>query len=242
MIKGVFFDVGGTLYSYKSMKPAENIFLERLAEKLEHDHAEVVEQFHLAGEDAVRVIMPKPFYLIRDFFEMTFTNLLARIGKPNLQHHFDWYEERQRDTLVKGMQLMAGCHEALGSLKDMGLYLAAVSNADENHLQPLVERGQFQRWLTHWTSSEAAGACKPNREFFEIALRKSGLPADQIMFVGDSLEQDIAGAHAMGMTTVLISETGGPSPGTLGVKCPDPNFKISKLSELPGIISKLNTH
>ena len=237
MIKGVFFDVGGTLFSYESMKPAENIFLQRLAEKLEHDHVEVVEQFHLAGKDAVKVILPKPFYLVRDYFEMTFTNLLARIGKPHLQHQFGWYEELQRDTLVNGMQLMAGCHETLGSLTDMGLYLAAVSNADENHLQPLVHR-----WLTHWTSSEAAGACKPNRKFFEIALNKSGLQANQIVFVGDSLEQDIAGAHAMGMTTVLISETGGPSPGILGVKCPDPNFKIRTLSELPMIVAKLNAH
>ena len=121
----------------------------------------------------------------------------------------------------------------------MGLYLSAVSNADDVHLDALAERAQFNRWLDHRTSSEAAQSCKPDLRIYEVALQKAGLPAEQVMFVGDSLEQDIRGAHAMGMTTVLITEIEGHAPMHLGMETPDPDFQIRKLDELPGIVEKL---
>jgi HAD superfamily hydrolase (TIGR01509 family) len=137
------------------------------------------------------------------------------------------------------MELMPDCHDTLTRLKTMGFYLAAVSNADEDQLQPLVERGQLNQWLTHWTSSEVAQSCKPDLRFFEVALKKSGLAADEVMFVGDSPEQDILGAHAMGMTTVLITEADRHAPMHIGRKTPEPNFTIAGLSELPGIVERL---
>lgn len=66
------------------------------------------------------------------------------------------------------------------------------------------------------------------------------MAANQILFVGDSLEQDIQGAHAMGMKTALITELDGPAPMHVGRETPQPDFQIATLSELPGIVEKLN--
>jgi len=241
VIKGVFFDVGGTLYSYRNMLPTMMAVLKKVADRLElkHDFLEVARHYHLANKDADKAFADKPFYLFRDYFDDIFAGFLKRIGREDLRGHFEWFESYSRETLIGSLELRADCHEALARLKQMGLYLAAVSNADENQLAPLVERGQLHRWLTHWTSSEAARSCKPHRQFFDVALEKSGLSADQVLFVGDSLEQDIQGAHAVGMTTVLISEVDGPAPMHVGRQTPEPDFKITSLHELPAIVESL---
>ncbi len=244
MIKGIFFDVGGTLYSYRSMQPTLVKLLEMLATRLEleHDITDVVHHYQLANKEVDKNFANKPFYLFRDYFQAVFANFLARIEKTQLHGHADWFEQNHREMLIDSLELQSDCHATLDRLKDMGLYLSVVSNADTNQLLPLVERGQLHRWLTHWTSSQEAQSCKPDRRFFEIALQKSGLAADQVMFVGDSLEQDIQGAHAMGMTTVFISETGQPAPMETGRETPKPDFSISRLSELPEIVERFGKH
>ncbi len=238
MIKGVFFDVGGTLYSYKTMQPTMMVLLQELKERLalDHDLNEVARLFQVANKAADKEFATKPAYLFYDYFKAIFLNFIASIDKQHLHEHFEWFEQRQREKLVGGMQLQPDCHDTLDRLKAMGLYLSAVSNADENHLQPLVERGELHRWLTDWTSSEAAKSCKPDRQFFDIALKKAGLKPEEVVFVGDSLEQDILGAHNVGLGTVLITEPGIPTPMHIGRDVPQPDYRITTLSELPDII------
>ncbi|HKY89533.1 MAG TPA: HAD hydrolase-like protein, partial [Nevskiaceae bacterium] len=65
---------------------------------------------------------------------------------------------------------------------------------------------------------------------------KSGLAAGDVLFVGDSPEQDIHGANAVGMRTALITEPGSPPPMHVGRKTVDPDHRITRLSELPGIV------
>ena len=241
MIKGVFFDVGGTLYTYRNVQSTFQVVLEQMARKLEleHDFSEVVTHYRAANKEIDLAISTKPFYLFRDHIKATFRNFLDRIDHGHLHHHADWFEEIHTERMVGCMEIMPDCHDTLTKLKSKGLYLSAVSNADTNHLKPLIENAQLHRWLNDWTCSEQAESCKPDRRFFEIALKKSGLAADQVLFVGDSLEQDITGAHAMGMNTVLITELDQPAPFETGRKSPDPDFKIRRLSELPAIIENM---
>lgn len=240
MIKGIFFDVGGTLYSYGDLHAGMRGLIAAIAARLEleHDYAELAHHYRRAVSDIDAVIVDKPFYLIRDYFAWTFARFLARIDQPHLHGHGEWFVQ-QRVAMMGRIVLKPDCHATLGRLQAMGLYLSVLSNADEDMLQPLIERAELQRWLTHWTSSEAARSCKPDRRCFEIALEKSGLAPDQVLFVGDSVEQDVAGAHAAGMTTVLIADGDHPAPMHTGREVPEPDFHISILSALPGIVESL---
>jgi len=241
VINGVFFDVGGTLYTYRNMQATMLRLLKELAVRLEleHDFVTVARHYQLASQEIDRLAAEKPFYLFRDSAEDIFAAFLKRIDRPHLRSHFEWFDAHQRETLVGCLELKPDCYDVLAGLKSMGLYLSAVSNADENQLMPLVEKAGLQRWLNHWTSSEAARSCKPDRRIFELALEKSGLSADEVLFVGDSLEQDIQGAHAVGMTTVLISDIAGFAPMHVGRETPDPDFRIVNLKELLEIVQRL---
>ena len=63
------------------------------------------------------------------------------------------------------------------------------------------------------TSAEA-GARKPAPAIFEQALELAGVPADDAIHVGDTLDEDVAGARAAGIEPVLIRR--GERPGRAG--------------------------
>jgi FMN phosphatase YigB (HAD superfamily) len=54
-----------------------------------------------------------------------------------------------------------------------------------------------------WVLSFEVGVAKPDRRIFEIALDRLGLPADQVLMVGDRAGWDGA-ATDLGMTTLLL--------------------------------------
>ena len=240
MIKGIFFDVGGTLYTYKNIRGAMMETVKELADRLqlEQDFEEVAREYALANKEVDVLMAGKPFYLFRDYFRDIHTAFLKRIDKEHLSDHLDWFTPYQNQKVMGSMEIKPDCHDALSRLKDMGLYLSAVSNADDDMLEPLVQNERLDRWLTHWTSSETAKSCKPDSLFYEIAMQKAGLTADQVLFVGDSMEQDILGAQRVGMRTVLIHDVGFDAMAT-GREVAEPHFRISSLSELPAIVEKL---
>jgi 2-haloalkanoic acid dehalogenase type II len=241
VLKGILFDLGGTLYSYEKLEHATHAVVEKLVEELRLDRpiAEVQALHREANKHADRHYADVPYYLFRDYFLTIFEFMLERLGRPELRDHFDWFEEYQRVMLLSSMQIKDDCHATLQRLRQQGLYLSVVSNADENMLHPLITRAGLKPYLDHWTSSEAARSCKPDRRFFEVALQKSGLRAEEVLFVGDSLEQDIHGAHGLGIRTVLISEHDRPAPMHLGRQVAEPSFKIRRLTELLDIVATL---
>jgi 2-haloacid dehalogenase len=241
MVKGIFFDLGGTLYSYGTMGQSTLTALDNFARRINHPMSalELAGEYQLANKVSDQRFAPQPFYLFKDYFESTFIEFINRIGCADQAHQLDWFIEQHTSLLLDNLALQPDCHQTLEDLKSRGLYVSVVSNSDEDQLQPLIEKAGIAKWLDHWTSSEAAQSCKPDARFFELALEKSGLSPEEVVFVGDSLEQDIAGASRIGMTTVLITETDTPAPMHLGTVSVQPDHNISRLGELVPIIDKL---
>jgi ribonucleotide monophosphatase NagD (HAD superfamily) len=67
--------------------------------------------------------------------------------------------------------------------------------------------------LEYASGRRAIGVGKPERAFFELALRALGLPPGAVAMVGDDPELDIGGAQAAGLRAILV-ETGRYQPGT----------------------------
>lgn len=84
--------------------------------------------------------------------------------------------------------------------------------------------------------SAEIGWSKPSRPAFEAALAALGTPADQTLFVGDDLDNDMRGAKALGMHTAWLPRPGA-EPGS-AEDCID--FKLDGLSDLLGIVANMN--
>jgi putative hydrolase of the HAD superfamily len=232
--RAVFFDLGGTLFSYRDVGRWTLDALKGMAEQLGVDAPvrEIGMAYRAASHEANGRYVSQPFYMHRDLFRDTFTGFAERLGKTPTPEFVDWSEDALRQALVDNVVLRSDCLETLAALRDAGLYLSIVSNIDDDHLMPMVERSGLSDLLQHWTSSEEARSCKPDPGFFQLALEKAERSPEEVLFVGDSPEHDIAGAKNLGMTAVLIVEEGAKPPLQSGRATVDPDHEIRTLSEL----------
>ena len=72
---------------------------------------------------------------------------------------------------------------------------------------------------------------KPDRRIFEFAAQKAGCPLDELLHVGDSLENDVAGANAAGAHTVWLNRESRANDTGIGA-----GYEISSLTDLPEIV------
>ena len=68
-------------------------------------------------------------------------------------------------------------------------------------------------------TSEDAKSYKPRKELFEFALNSTGLSAEQVIHMGDSLSSDIKGASSVGINAVWVNRSGRDVPdGVISVR------------------------
>ena len=96
---------------------------------------------------------------------------------------------------------------ALTGLRDRGLRLIAVSNWDCS-LPRVIARCGLERMLDGTVTSAEAGARKPDPAIFSAALELAGCEAGEALHVGDTEEEDVAGARAAGIRALLIDREG----------------------------------
>jgi len=96
---------------------------------------------------------------------------------------------------------------ALEALRNRGLALVCVSNWDIS-LETVLERCGLGALLDGAVSSAETGARKPDPAIFGPALTIAGCAAGEALFIGDTPEEDTAGAEAAGIRALLIDRDG----------------------------------
>lgn len=81
--------------------------------------------------------------------------------------------------------------------------IGLLSNADDSFLLPFLEKAElgFDAVL----SSENVGAYKPHPKGFMTIAARLGVEPHQILFVGDTMRDDILGAQSVGMMTGYVA-------------------------------------
>jgi putative hydrolase of the HAD superfamily len=97
---------------------------------------------------------------------------------------------------------------ALADLRASGLTLVAVSNWDIS-LPRVLQRCGLGEQLDATVTSAGAGARKPDPAIFSVALELAGCRPEEALHVGDTPEEDVAGARAAGIRPLLIDRDGG---------------------------------
>jgi len=125
---------------------------------------------------------------------------------------------------------IAGAHEVVRALH--GAYrIGIVSNGFARVKQQQLAASGFAECLETIVISEAIGAAKPDRAFFDAAFERLGQPArHEVLIIGDSLSSDIAGGHAYGIDTCWYNPAQRELP-TLP-EHPRPTYSIARLEQL----------
>jgi HAD superfamily hydrolase (TIGR01509 family) len=124
----------------------------------------------------------------------------------------------------------------LDQLKGRGLRLGLVSNVA---LLPDLMRADLKALgilprLDATAFSSEVGTRKPDPRIFQTVLERLDVPAGRAVFVGDRLTDDIGGAHALGMRTVLSRQFRHEEPGDIR-----PDAVIERLDDLPAVLDGL---
>jgi putative hydrolase of the HAD superfamily len=238
VIKGILFDLGGTLFSYAGGRNMGRAIFEMAKDVgVEAEPHEIGSAWHRANQSAMRAYSSQAYFLHRDLFGETLRTFASSFGASVTDEIAARFHAMQRDAVVDHLPIRSDCLETLATLKAWGVYLAIVSNIDDDYLDPLVEKHGLDEVLDHWTSSEEARSCKPDVGIYRYALKKAGLGVSETLFVGDSLQHDIAGASAAGMRSARIIEEGVDTPLTSGLEITaQPDYEISELAELLGLV------
>ena len=118
---------------------------------------------------------------------------------------------------------------SLGALRALGVRSAVVSNWDCSLGGLLAGLGLGGLFDSVVTSAET-GFRKPDPRIFEAALATVQCRPERALFVGDSLDVDIAGGRAAGIRSVLIDRSAA-APDTGDVE------RIFTLDNLPALLS-----
>ncbi len=114
-------------------------------------------------------------------------------------------------TMLDQWQAYEESASVLAALRERGLRIGLLSNVGIDPREVLRRTGLAGRYDVEVFSFEV-GVVKPSAEIFQIGAQRLGLPPREVLMVGDSVEDDGGAAH-LGMRTLILPRTAGPTHG-----------------------------
>jgi len=123
----------------------------------------------------------------------------------------------------------------LAAVRAAGYRVGAVGNQPARSEAALRDMGLAVDLIA---SSSAWGVHKPDPRFFERVAAEMALPAGEIAYVGDRLDNDVRPAAAAGMTAIFIRRGPWGWIQALDGDPPEAAVTIGSLEELPGALER----
>lgn len=236
-VRAVLFDFGGTLFDYETLAAGERDVLITLARwaGIEADERDIRRTYRAALKRVFYDYLARPYYLHRDLFDEVLHTLAKEYGVRLSAELLSRYRTAQFERRAKDFVLRDGVRETLRELRSRGLHLGIVSNVDDDQFVHMLELSRLEPYFDSLLTSQQAQSCKPDLGIFRRALDRAGCEPHEAFFVGDSLQQDIAGANRLGLRSVLIwSRDDQPPPD----REPRPQHVIRHIPDLLTLIAK----
>ncbi len=138
---------------------------------------------------------------------------------------------------VRVSRLYPAAIETLERLHAMGLRIGMISNATSHGLiVDITAKHRIDAYFDPIVTSAAFGRVKPHPAIFTRVLDAWGVPVPHAVMVGDTLAADIAGAHAVGMRSILVDIE--PNPANAAFTGPAPTARVEALGEILLLIER----
>ncbi|REK90415.1 HAD family hydrolase [Streptomyces inhibens] len=161
------------------------------------------------------------------------------------QPGFDLYEQREARAAAGQPEhfdesdLYPDVRPALATLRDAGQWLGIAGN--QTVRAGGILRSLFTDDVDLIGTSDDWGASKPDPLFFERVADVVPFENDQILYVGDRVDNDLRPAVSAGMHTALVHRGPWATIQWNTVEARElPTFRIESLAELPEAITKFN--
>jgi putative hydrolase of the HAD superfamily len=241
VIRGVIFDLGGTLVDFHSgaadwrgMEARGSAALHRFL--VERGSAPPEAEFREAMWSAVshgweEAMAGRANARLLDIIASTTAGLGIDLDQEALMQAARIYTAGVGDEAVP----LEGAHETLRALKQRGLRRGLLSNTTwpgQFHRQAMQDTDLLEL-LDETVFSSDVGLWKPNAPAFRYITERLGVLPAEAVFVGDLPEIDIIGAQRAGLRAVWVA-TDGIELGEVR-----PDAVIHRLAELPAALNRL---
>lgn len=148
-----------------------------------------------------------PFERIRPLIGMGGDNLLPELGLDKESPEGERVSESRgnlfKERFFPGLEPFPQVKALLERMKRDGFKLVVASSAKEDELTPMLERVGADGLIEEATSKDDADKSKPDPDTVEAALESLGLPAAEVVMLGDS-PYDVAAAAKAGVAVIAL--------------------------------------
>ncbi len=208
MIKGVFFDLMGTLLIYGDMIAEWSDFLSEYYTCLQRHGLSISMEAFAERYDRFRTKEEPPeredgLTVFERHIQAFCSDLEVSASVEAIKHIANMI---LTNALQRHISLDPDCHpvlEALRQHKTLGL----ISNFDHPpYVHALVRELGLEKYFTAVIVSGDVGIKKPDPRIFDVALRRARLKPEEVVYVGDA-EEDITGSLSAGIVPILIQRS-----------------------------------
>lgn len=243
MIKGLIFDLGGTLLKFEGDWPtvaqqgAEDLvtwYVKKKRIRLEREPlVQAILKHRQAGLAQAAETLQE--FTLAQAVELALADIEApKHATAAISQGLPFYFQAEEQACTP----FSEARDVLKKLYLNNLRLGIFSNAPDDPLvQRLVNRSGFRPWVSPVFSSAALGYRKPHPSGFQLIAERWNLPPEQIAVIGDTLSADILGAQRAGMVGILATMT--ENPQNAQHQDITPTATIANLSELPALLAEL---
>ena len=197
MIKGVIFDIDGTLYSYKKNDRAA---LKCLCEFMEKNFHTDEKTFRAVYAEARRIVKEERLTDggARHSRVLFFQTALELLGQNPFKYTLAMYDVYWNNFLA-GMKPFDDADKFIRKLKSFGKKISLCTDMTAHIQYRKIQQLGLSDFIDFMVTSEETGFEKPSPKMFELALKKMNVKPEEAAYFGDSADRDIVGAAACGI-------------------------------------------
>ena len=213
-LKGIFFDLDDTLYSYdEANEKAIASAVDFLGAKLRRPIEEVRRAFFRGREKVHEVLRGQAASHSRLLYIQKCIEELA--GKTDVSLALAAHEVFL-ETFFGAMALREGAREFFLWAREKGFRIVIVTDLTADIQLKKIARLGIKEYIDYVATSEEAGAEKPDPRIFALALQKTDMRPEEVVMIGDHYEKDIEGAKKAGIPAIYFpAKEPHSAPGVL---------------------------
>jgi HAD superfamily hydrolase (TIGR01549 family) len=207
-MKGLLFDVCGTLLVYGDMKNAWDNWLDTAYHHFKNSGFDCDrERFAHLCDGLFSRPQPPPSNDGLTYYERRLQAFCKDIGHNMTKTELSDTAMATVRSWADSMHPDPDCEAVLEKLS-LRHKMAIISNFDHPpFIEMVVQQYHLGQYFAEIIISSQVGCAKPDKAIFDLALKKLNLPASETAHVGDSMNDDIQGARNAGVFPVLIQRT-----------------------------------
>lgn len=197
--KAICFDIDGTLYPRAVMNrrllalglchPVFSCNYNKMRKELRKDQENM--QGDLMSKEASMMLKNNGTYKHQDI--------------ETIKWHLEKWIYEPMERLYKTTKPFDGVEKTFKTIKEKGLKIGVFSDFP---LFNKLESMGLSSYVDFAASSEDVGFLKPSVHCFEYLLYNIGLDSKEVLYVGDSYDKDVVGAHKAGIDAILVNARG----------------------------------